>query len=68
MPGSSHEVSAEHAAMMLKHPDVWALAETVVPGLSDVDELAGLTDPEPIYAEPTEPAKRKAGRPRKDAA
>lgn len=25
MPGSAHSVSVEHAALMLNHPDVWAL-------------------------------------------
>lgn len=28
-PGDSHEVSAAHAEKMLKHPDVFALADTV---------------------------------------
>lgn len=25
MPGSSHQVSNEHAALMVKHPDVWEI-------------------------------------------
>jgi hypothetical protein len=64
-PGSSHDVSDAHAALMLQHADVWAMAQAVVPGLSDVDDLAGLSSPEPMDAV-TE--KRKPGRPRKDAA
>ena len=30
-PGDSHEVSAAHAEKMLKHPDVFALADKVPP-------------------------------------
>lgn len=44
MPGYSHDVSVDHAALMLKHPDVFALGD--VPqslGLGDAKPAAVLT-------------------------
>ena len=38
-PGDSHEVSAAHAEKMLKHPDVFALADAPV-GLADAKPVA----------------------------
>lgn len=36
MPGSSHDVSDEHAVKMLNHPDVWVVSEGAKKmGLSD---------------------------------
>lgn len=58
MPGSSHEVSDAHAALMLPHTDVWAIAEEAPADEPESipDALTGLVN-----------AKRKPGRPRKDA-
>ena len=56
MPGSAHSVSVEHAALMLNHPDVWALddEQPEKPGQTLADaptlvapagnDLAGKTD------------------------
>ena len=41
-PGDCHEVSADHAEKMLKHPDVFALADEPV-GLADAKPAAVLT-------------------------
>lgn len=41
-PGDSHEVSAAHAEKMIKHPDVFALA----------DEPVGLADAKPAAVTP----------------